>query len=99
MTGPAGPKAPGRRATRRWQPKSAPHEGSHGRYGSPRLHAELHAQGRRVRRKRVARLMRGMGLTARRKRRFRRTTESAHSLPVAPNLLGSDFAAEAPDRV
>jgi transposase InsO family protein len=77
----------------------AVHEGSRGRYGSPRVHAALRAHGRRVGRKRVARLMRGMGLSARRKRRFRRTTDSAHALPVAPNLLGRDFTAAAPDRV
>jgi transposase InsO family protein len=43
--------------------------------------------------------MRGMGLSARRKRRFRRTTDRAHAHPVAPNLLGRDFTASAPDRV
>ena len=75
------------------------HEASRGRYGSPRVHAALRAHGRRVGRKRVARLMRGMGLSARRKRRFRRTTDSAHAFPVAPNLLGRDFTASAPDRV
>ena len=77
----------------------AAHEGSRGRYGSPRVHAALRAHGRRVGRKRVARLMRGMGLSARRKRRFRRTTDSAHAFPVAPNLLGRDFTAAAPNRV
>jgi len=75
------------------------HEASRGRYGSPRVHAALRAHDRRIGRKRVARLMRGMGLSARRKRRFRRTTDSAHAFPVAPNLLGRDFTAGAPDRV
>ena len=65
----------------------------------PRVHAELRARGRRIGRKRVARLMRGMGLAARRRRRFRRTTNSNHAFPIAPNLLERDFTAEAPDRV
>ena len=77
----------------------ASHDASRGRYGSPRVHAELRAHGRRIGRKRVARLMRGMGLAARRPRRFRRTTDSAHAFPVAPNLLGRDFQAPAPDRI
>ena len=77
----------------------AAHAASRGRYGSPRVHAELRARGRRVGRKRVARLMRGMGLAARRRRRFRRTTDSCHAFPIAPNLLGRNFTAEAPDRV
>ena len=63
------------------------------------LAAELRARGRRVGRRRVTRLMRGMGLAARRRRRFRRTTNSNHAFPIAPNLLERDFTAEAPDRV
>ena len=38
-----------------------------------------------------------IGLKARQKRRFKRTTDSHHGLPVAPNLLGQDVTAERPD--
>jgi putative transposase len=75
------------------------HERSRGRYGSPRVHAELRAAGVRVGRKRVARIMRSEGLAARRKRRYSRTTDSKHNDPIAPNLLARDFHAEAPNRV
>ena len=69
-------------------------------YGSLRVHAELRREGRRHSRRRVARLMREMGLAARRGRRPRpRTTDSRHDLPVAPNLLEQRFAAEWPDTV
>jgi putative transposase len=69
-------------------------------YGAPRVHAELRHGGRRHSRRRVARLMREMGLAARRGRRSRpRTTDSRHDLPVAPNLLARDFAAVRPDTV
>jgi putative transposase len=72
----------------------------HRAYGAPRVHAELRREGRRHSRRRVARLMRAMGLQARRgRRRTPRTTDSRHDLPVAPNLLGRRFAAEQPDTV
>lgn len=69
------------------------HERSDRTYGAPRVHRELRAQGHRVARKRVARLMREDGLLVhRRRRRVVRTTDSAHSYPVAPNLLDRRFA-------
>ena len=67
-----------------------------GRYGSPRIHAELGERGCRTGRKRVARLMLVRGLAARRRRRFRVTTQSQHLFPIAPNVLARQF--ERPDR-
>ncbi len=75
------------------------HKRSRRRYGSPRVHRELQNGGKRISRKRVARLMRTQGLVARPKRRFRRTTDSTHGKPPAPNLLERNFVAGAPDRV
>ncbi len=62
-------------------------------YGSPRMTRELQDQGFAVGRRRVARLMRLNGLQARQKRRFKRTTDSQHAFPVAPNIIDQDFVA------
>jgi transposase InsO family protein len=61
------------------------------------VHEELRGQGVRVGRKRVARLMREQDLKARRKRRFRVTTDSQHDLPVAPNVVARKFEVPAPN--
>ena len=66
-------------------------------YGSPRIHAALHAEGKRCGRKRVARLMRSQGLRVCPPRHRTRTTDSQHDHPVAPNLLNRDFTASAPN--
>jgi putative transposase len=68
-----------------------------GNYGSPRIHRELRANGRCIGRKRVERLMRQEGIVARKKRRFRRTTDSNHKHPIAPNVLARNFDVELPD--
>jgi transposase InsO family protein len=76
------------------------HASHHGRYGSPRLQAALRAEGRQVSRGRVERLMRSAGIRAIAGRRFRpMTTNSRHALPVAPNLLGRQFAVTRPNTV
>jgi transposase InsO family protein len=75
------------------------HLESRGTYGSPRVHAELRCQGIEVGRNRVERLMRAEGVTARLKRRFRRTTDSAHDYPVAPNTLDRQFETDEPNQV
>jgi putative transposase len=77
---------------------AAAHRTSQRRYGSPRVHAELQAQGQKVGRKRVARLMREGSLVARRRKRFKATTDSKHALPIAPNILARDFTAHAPNQ-
>lgn len=58
-------------------------------YGSPRIWRELLADGESVGRGQVARLMRENGLRAKQARKFKRTTDSNHNLPVAPNILGN----------
>jgi putative transposase len=69
-----------------------------GGYGSPRVQRELRKRGRRIGKKRVERLMRCEGIRAKRRRRFRTTTDSKHSDPIAPNLLNRDFTAALPNR-
>jgi transposase InsO family protein len=62
-----------------------------GRYGSPRMTAELNARGHACSENTVAKLMRQHGIRAKAPRRFARTTDSRHGLPVADNVLDREF--------
>jgi len=68
------------------------HAESHRRYGAPRIHAQLRAQGIRTSRKRVARLMQRDALRGTTPRRFRVTTRGMPRRPVAPNQLARQFS-------
>mgnify|MGYP001995162351 FL=1 len=75
------------------------HAVSRGTYGAPRVHAELVADGHRVGRKRVARLMRAAGLAGISRRKGVRTTRRDSSARPAPDLVQRAFTADAPDRL
>lgn len=74
------------------------HAASQETYGSPRIHEELKAQGERISRKRVERIMRLEGVSVAPRQRFVVTTDSDHDLPIAQNLLEQDFTAAAPNQ-
>lgn len=75
----------------------AAHEAGRGFYGSPRVHRALRNNGRRVGRKRVARLMKDRGIAGKRRKKFCKTTDSKHPSPIAPNVLDRKFAVEQPN--
>jgi putative transposase len=70
-----------------------------GEYGWPRMHKELLARGIRVGKDRVQRLMQRHGIKAKTKRKFVVTTDSRHSLPVAPDLVQRRFNPDAPNQI
>lgn len=72
---------------------------SFGSYGAPRIRAELIKRGYNVSRPRVARIMGANGLFAKRKRKFRTTTDSGHDYPLAPNILDRDFTVNGQNQV
>ena len=60
-------------------------------YGSPRIHQKLLREGYQVSKKRVERLMKEAGIYAVAKKKYRATTDSKHTLPVAANSLNRNF--------
>lgn len=84
----------------RWREQIiAIHEESRGIYGSPKVYQKLRRDGERVNHKRVERLMRENELRARRVKKFRQTTDSRHSLPVAEKVLERNFSVARPNEV
>ncbi len=71
------------------------HEKSKGRYGAPRVHAELRRKGRRHAKKRVARLMRQAGLRGRAPKRWKKTTVPDPGAAVGVDLIRRDFNLDA----
>jgi putative transposase len=75
------------------------HGETRGAYGSRRTSARLRSQGHDVGRYRARSLMKKAGISVKHRRKFRITTDSKHSLPVAPNLLDRNFQVDQPDTV
>ena len=70
-----------------------------GRCGSPKITDELNDMELAVSKNRVARRMKAMGLRSIYRRKYRTTTDSKHSHPVADNLLQRNFTTDGPDKV
>ena len=73
------------------------HESSRGTYGSKKISHEINRRSDRpVNHKRIERIMRENGIQSKTRRKYKATTNSRHSLPVAENILNRDFAADRP---
>jgi putative transposase len=77
---------------------SSIHEQFKGRYGSPRIHAELKAAGHGCCVNTVAEVMRQAGIKAKTARKFKHTTDSNHKRPVAENVLDREFSVDGPNQ-
>jgi putative transposase len=78
---------------------SAIHQRSHATYGAPRVHAELRAEGIKVGRKRVARLLKKAGLVGASRRKWIHTTVRDRNARPAPDLVERNFLAPQPNRL
>ena len=67
------------------------------RYGSPRIYQQLLREGYSIGKKRVERLMQELDIQAVAKKKYKATTDSKHSKPVAENLLKRDFTPDKPN--
>lgn len=76
----------------------AAHERTRGTYGPLRLQPELAADGFKAGLGRIKRIRKALGLQCKQSRKFKATTNSKHTLPVADNLLNQDFAMRRPNQ-
>jgi len=72
--------------------------GSHKTYGSPRIQQKLLREDYAIGKKRVERLMQELGIQAMAKRKYKVTTDSRHSRPVAENHLNRQFTSKRPNQ-
>jgi len=77
----------------------AAHQRTRETYGPKRLQIELAENGIDVGIYRIRRIRRKLGIKCRQKRRFKATTNSRHTLPVADNILNQQFETSAPNRI
>ena len=77
----------------------AAHKRTRQTYGPERLQHELAEHGIRVGICRIKRIRRKLGLRCKQQRKFKATTDSKHTLPVAGNLLGQQFKVYEPNTV
>lgn len=75
------------------------HSETRGSHGSRRMSRQLRDEGYDIGRYRARNLMKKAGVSVKRRKKFKRTTDSNHKLPVAPNLLDRQFEVERPDTV
>ena len=76
----------------------AAHERTRHTYGPKRLQSDLADHGVAVGVSRIKRIRKKLGLRCKQKRKFKITTDSRHSLPIAPNLLNREFTVSAPNK-
>jgi len=67
------------------------HRESRGTYGRLRIRKELVEAGQHVGERRVGRLMKSAAIAGISPRRFPKSTNSDHALPIAENVLGRNF--------
>ena len=75
------------------------HSDTRGSYGSRRMSDQLRDDGYNVGRYRARSLMKKADVAVKRRKKFKRTTDSNHKLPIAPNILNRQFEVDRPDTV